>query len=70
MRAAKPRRAEQLLTTAEVAEHLRIPEGKVRQMIRRRELRAINVASGERVIYRISPTDLTHFEQARATRSA
>lgn len=59
-----------LLTVPQVAEQLQIPAGQVRTLIRRRELPAVNVAAGKRVIYRVRPSDLEKYLQARTTLTA
>lgn len=57
----------QLLTPAEVAEHLRLKPGTVLRYIRRGELPAVNVATGRRKLplYRVRSDDLAEWIAAR-----
>lgn len=62
--------ADQLLTTAEVADILRIPQAVVLRRIRRRELAAINISSPAKPRYRVRQSALNAFLAARETQVA
>jgi excisionase family DNA binding protein len=59
------------LTVPELARLLRVRQTKIRNWIRRGDLRAINITekSGGRAEYRIRPEDLEAFSLLRATQS-
>jgi excisionase family DNA binding protein len=56
-----------LLTVADVAELLAIPQHTVRQIIRHRDLPAVNVGTPRRPIYRVEPAALEAFLEQRRT---
>jgi excisionase family DNA binding protein len=55
-----------LLTTDEFADYVRLDPSKIRQRIRRGEIRAFDVCSGRRTIWRIPATELDRFLAANA----
>lgn len=54
-----------LLTVADVAEHLNVPATRARKLIRRRELASINIGSPRRPEWRVRPSDIEKYLQAR-----
>lgn len=54
-----------LLKVTDVATHLAVPPGRVRLLIRRGDLHAINVGTPRRPEWRVEPTAITKFKQAR-----
>jgi excisionase family DNA binding protein len=58
-----------MLTTADVADELATTAAKVRQMIRRRELPAVNIATSGRPDYRIARAALDQYLSDHAVAS-
>lgn len=59
-----------LLTVGEVAAQLAMPEWSVRKIIRMRQMGAINVGRGRRVIYRVEPCQVQAYLDAHRTQPA
>lgn len=54
------------LTTEEVAERYKVKPGAVRRMVRLGKIRAVNIGTDGRHIFRFAESDLVAFEEASA----